>query len=60
MEPDVNNIISELLEQNKKLQLELAMLKALGAQQEQLNKQMEQSKNIPPEALEMLSKLDIR
>jgi regulator of replication initiation timing len=60
MEPDVNNIISELLEQNKKLQLELAMLKALGAQQEQMNKQLEQSKNIPPEALEMLSKLDIR
>lgn len=60
MEPDANKVISHLLEQNKELQLELAVLRAMSSQQKELNQQMEQSKNIPPEALEMLSKLDIR
>lgn len=60
MEMNVEKVISDLLEQNARLRLELAILRATIATEEEIQRQMEQSRNIPPEALEMLSKLDIR
>lgn len=63
MEPKKEFLVEELLNQNSELRTEQASLKAvLKEVSEELNLliQMKQSQNIPPEALEMLSKLDIR
>jgi regulator of replication initiation timing len=60
---DMDDIVNDLLDQNGRLRLEIASLKAalkLEAREAQLVSSMKQSQNIPPEALEMLSKLDIR
>jgi regulator of replication initiation timing len=59
----MDDIVNDLLDQNGRLRLEIASLKAalkLEAREAQLVSSMKQSQNIPPEALEMLSKLDIR
>ena len=56
-------IISDLLNQNTELRYEVAALKAtLKSLSEELDiqKQMQNSRNIPPEAWELISKLDIR
>ena len=60
MEADPSKVIEELLKQNTELRLELAVLSAMKKQQDDLDVQMKQSQNIPPEAMELLSKLDIR
>lgn len=60
MEANVEKIIADLLNQNAQLRLEAAILRASVDQINDIERQMEQSQNIPPEALEMLSKLDIR
>lgn len=60
MEPDPKQIIDELLAQNSSLRLEIAVLSAMKKQQDDIERQMENSKNIPPEAMELISKLDIR
>lgn len=60
METDPAKIIEELLDQNASLRLELAILSAMKKEQDELEAKMQDSQNIPPEALEMLSKLDIR
>jgi len=58
-----SQVIANLLQQNAELRLEFAVLRH---QAEELSKeldiqrQMIQSTNIPPDVLEMLSKLDIR
>lgn len=60
MKTDLQKIINDLLNQNAQLRLEVAWLRAAVEEQKDIERQMEQSRNIPPEALEMLSKLDIR
>ena len=60
MKPDPKQIIDELLAQNSSLRLEIAVLSAMKKQQDDVERQMENSKNIPPEAMELISKLDIR
>lgn len=60
MEANPTDIIEQLLDQNAQLRLELAVLASLKKQQEDIDAQMKQSQNIPPEAMELLSKLDIR
>lgn len=60
MEPDPKQIIDELLAQNSSLRLEIAVLSAMKKRQDDIERQMENSKNIPPEAMELISKLDIR
>ena len=60
METDPSKIIDELLDQNVKLRFELAVLTAMKKQQDDVNTQMQQSQNIPPGAMELISKLDIR
>jgi hypothetical protein len=60
---DLQKIIVDLLDQNVGLRLELAMLRAAIQQVQERNEQNfadNASSNIPPEALEMISKLDIR
>ena len=56
-------VISDLLDQNTTLRYELAALKAtLKSLSEELDiqKQMQNSRNIPPEVWDVISKLDIR
>jgi hypothetical protein len=63
LEGDPAKVIAELLAQNTSLRYEGAALSAKlkGILEEiDLVRQMDQSKNIPPNVLEMLSKLDIR
>ena len=60
MEANPTDIIEQLLDQNAQLRLELAVLASLKKKQEDIDAQMKQSQNIPPEAMELLSKLDIR
>jgi hypothetical protein len=57
---EATELLEELLNQNSQLRLELATLSALKKKMDGLEKRMEQSQQIPPEAMEMLSKLDIR
>lgn len=57
---DPMGIIDELLEQNSKLRLELATLAAIHKHQTEIEEKMKQSQQISPEAMEMISKLDIR
>lgn len=60
MEADLKKVIEELLDQNAQLRLELAVLSSMKKQLEEIEEQMKASQNIPPEAMELLSKLDIR
>lgn len=60
MQPDVSKIIDELLDQNIQLRLQLATLTAIKKQQDEIETKMKESQKISPEAMEMLSKLDIR
>lgn len=60
MEPSPEKIIEQLLDQNSSLRLELAVLSALVRQQQEIDDQLNQSREIPPEAVELLSKLDIK
>ena len=57
---NVEKVIQDLLTQNAQLRLEAAILRATIDEEDEIARQMEQSRNIPPEALEILSKLDIR
>lgn len=60
---DMDDVVNDLLDQNSRLRLEIASLKAslkFEAQEAQRLASMKQSQNIPPEAWEMISKLDIR
>ena len=57
------DLVNELLDQNSQLRMEIASLKtALKAEVKELEllQQMIQSRNIPPDVWEKLSKLDIR
>lgn len=60
METDPQKVIADLLTQNAQLRLEIAVLRAAIQHEEEIMQKMKESRNIPPEALEMLSKLDIR
>lgn len=60
METNPGKIINDLLNQNAQLRLEIAVLRAAISDAEDLEIKMQQSQNIPPEALEILSKLDIQ
>ena len=63
LDGDPAKVIAELLAQNTSLRYEGAVLSAKlkGIREEiDLIRQMGESRNIPPELLEMLSKLDIR
>ena len=59
----LQSIIAQLVDQNSQLRLELAAARAqlaeLGKELDVLE-QMKSSQAIPPEALELISKLDIR
>lgn len=60
---DSEQVINELLDQNAQLRIEIANLRSVfvsEAKEFQLLQQMKNSQNIPPEAMEMLSKLDVR
>lgn len=60
---NAESVISELLQQNADLRLELAILRALADEQNHVDALMRGSNDLsslPPEAIEMLSKLDIR
>jgi len=60
---DMDEVVNGLLEQNSQLRLELASLKASlkqAIQESTRLAQMKQSQNIPKEAWEMISQLDIR
>jgi hypothetical protein len=53
---DVENVIKELLDQNKQLRMQLAVLSAQKKIQDELDRQMQESqKGITPELLEQLS-----
>jgi predicted phage-related endonuclease len=53
---DVEKVIHELLDQNKKLRMELAVLTAQKKLQDEIDRQMEESqKGITPEVLAQLS-----
>lgn len=57
------DLIDELLNQNTSLRMEAASLSAKLRElktEVDLMRQMEQSRNIPPDVIEMLAKLDIR
>lgn len=57
------DIINELLDQNSQLRMEIATLKTTiknEIKELELLQQMNQSRNIPPDVWERLSKLDIR
>jgi hypothetical protein len=63
LDGDPAKVIAELLAQNTSLRYEGAVLSANLKEimkEIELVRQMEQSRNIPPDLLEMLSKLDIR
>ena len=60
MQANNEKVVLDLLEQNMQLRLEAAVLRAAIQEIQELEQKMQQSQNIPPEALEMLSKLDIR
>lgn len=57
---NVGKIIQDLLVQNAQLRLEAATLRATLEEEAELERKMEESKNISPEIMEVLSKLDIR
>lgn len=62
---DINNpstslVIEELLSQNSQLRLELATLMAFKKQKDEIDMKLQQSSHIPPEAAELIAKLDIR
>lgn len=60
---DKNDLVNDLLDQNSQLRLEIAALRAsikTEAKELQLLRQMQQSRDIPPELWEKISHLDIR
>ena len=57
---NVEKVIADLLTQNAQLRLEAAILRATIEHETEIELQMAESRNLPPEAMEMLSKLDIR
>lgn len=57
---NIEKVIQDLLAQNAQLRLEAAVLRATLDEEADIARQLEQSQNIPPEAWEMLSKLDIK
>jgi regulator of replication initiation timing len=60
MNMNVEKVIADLLTQNAQLRLEAAILRATIEHETEIELQMAESRNLPPEAMEMLSKLDIR
>lgn len=53
---DVEKVIHELLDQNKQLRMELAMLTAQRKLQDEINRQMQESqKGVTPEVLAKLT-----
>jgi hypothetical protein len=60
METDPQKVIMDLLNQNAQLRLEAAALRSIIEQENEIQQKMKESQNIPPEAWEVLSKLDIR
>lgn len=60
MDMNVEKVIADLLAQNAQLRLEAAVLRATIEHEDEIERQMAESRNFPPEAMEMLSKLDIR
>lgn len=62
MEQNAQKILEDLLEQNKQLRLEVAVLRTNFEQLKDIRQQMidSQKNNFTPEVMEMLSKLDIR
>lgn len=62
METDVQKVVENLLEQNKQLRLEAAVLKVQLDDLREIQEKMNQSRssNFTPEVMEMLSKLDIK
>lgn len=57
---NVEKVINDLLTQNAQLRLELAILRTMAEEEAELMRQMEESRNITPEVMEILSKFDIR
>ena len=60
MEANPEKVIADLLNQNAQLRFEAAVLRATLREAAEIEQKMKQSQNFPPEALEVLSKLDIR
>lgn len=63
LEQDPQALIASLLQQNTELRLEYATLQAQVAdlaKELDIQRQMRESRNIPPHVLELISKLDIR
>jgi regulator of replication initiation timing len=60
MEANPEKIITDLLNQNMQLRFEAAVLRATLQEAADIEQKMKESQNFPPEALEVLSKLDIR
>jgi regulator of replication initiation timing len=60
MEANPEKVIADLLNQNAQLRFEAAVLRATLQEAAEIEQKMKQSQNFPPEALEVLSKLDIR
>lgn len=60
METNPEKVIADLLNQNTQLRFEAAVLRATLQEAAEIEQKMKQSQNFPPEALEVLSKLDIR
>lgn len=60
MKPSAEKIIEELLHQNSTLRLEHAVLSSALSQQREIEEELNKQQDIPEEALEILSKLDIK
>lgn len=60
METNPEKVIADLLNQNMQLRFEAAVLRATLQDAAEIEQKMKQSQTFPPEALEVLSKLDIR